>query len=125
MLGKVGVEAVPSSIDRSGVHRARRVILIITGSSQVPDAWLRPQQKEVISGRLFFALIDEIAANASRLSFTADAGGDESSLGPSRGLFNLGTNKASLVLDKTVSELQATLSRLEAEISAAEVRLTV
>ncbi|VDK20782.1 unnamed protein product [Taenia asiatica] len=66
------------------------------------------------------SIAEEIGANASRLSFTAGAGGDESSLGPGGGLFNLSTNKASLVLDKTVSELQATLNRLEAEISAVE-----
>ncbi|KAL5103787.1 hypothetical protein TcWFU_009573 [Taenia crassiceps] len=65
-------------------------------------------------------IAEEVGANASRLSFTTGAGGDESSLGLGRGLFNLSTNKASLVLDKTVSELQATLSRLEAEISAVE-----
>ncbi|KAL5963497.1 hypothetical protein TSMEX_008746 [Taenia solium] len=66
------------------------------------------------------SIAEEIGANASRLSFTAGAGGDESSLGPGGGLLNLSTNKASLVLDKTVSELQATLSKLEAEISAVE-----
>ncbi|CDS36945.1 Uveal autoantigen with coiled coil domains [Echinococcus multilocularis] len=66
-------------------------------------------------------IAEETAANASRLSFTAGASCDESSLGLGRGLFNLSNNKASLALDKTVSELQATLSRLEAEISAVEI----
>ncbi|VDM32245.1 unnamed protein product [Hydatigera taeniaeformis] len=66
---------------------------------------------------------DESVANLSRLSFTVGAGGEESGLGLDRGLFNTSNNKASLVLNKTVSELQATLNRLEAEISAVEVRL--
>nr|CDS23845.1 Uveal autoantigen with coiled coil domains [Echinococcus granulosus] len=66
-------------------------------------------------------IAEATAANASRLSFTAGASCDESSLGLGRGLFNLSNNKASLALDKTVSELQATLGRLEVEISAVEI----